>query len=56
MDIGDKLLQVGIFLSDDGLVAVALNAPKRQGCGFRDIEFLKLKIMGIHTTRYALVG
>ena len=29
---------------------------KRQAYGFRDTEFLKLKILGIHETKYALVG
>jgi len=29
---------------------------KRQAYGFRDQEFLKLKILGIHETKYALVG
>jgi transposase len=29
---------------------------KRQAYGFRDHEFLKLKILGIHETHYALVG
>ena len=29
---------------------------KRQAYGFRDKEFLKLKILGIHETQYALVG
>jgi len=29
---------------------------KRQAYGFRDHEFFKLKILGIHQTRYALVG
>ena len=28
----------------------------RFGDGFRDPEFLKLKILGIHETKYALVG
>ena len=29
---------------------------KRQAYGFRDPEFLMLKILGIHETKYALVG
>jgi transposase len=29
---------------------------KRQAYGFRDKEFFKLKILGIHETKYALVG
>jgi transposase len=29
---------------------------KRQAYGFRDHEFLKLKILGLHETQYALVG
>jgi transposase len=29
---------------------------KRQAYGFRDHEFFKLKILGLHQTRYALVG
>jgi len=33
-----------------------IKTMKRQAYGFRDAEFLKLKILGIHRTRYALVG
>ena len=33
-----------------------IKTMKRQAYGFRDLEFFKLKIMGIHETRYALVG
>jgi transposase len=33
-----------------------IKTMKRQAYGFRDPEFLKLKILGIHQTRYALVG
>jgi transposase len=33
-----------------------INTMKRQAYGFRDPEFLKLKIYGIHETKYALVG
>jgi len=29
---------------------------KRQAYGFRDQEFLRLKILAIHESRYALVG
>lgn len=29
---------------------------QRQAYGFRDMEFFKLKIMGLHETKYALVG
>jgi hypothetical protein len=29
---------------------------KRQAYGFRDHEFYKLKILGIHETKHALVG
>jgi transposase len=29
---------------------------KRQAYGFRDHEFFKLKILGIHEARHALVG
>jgi len=29
---------------------------RRQAYGFRDLEFFKLKIMGIHEAKYALVG
>jgi transposase len=29
---------------------------KRQAYGFRDTEFLKLKIMALHETKYALIG
>ena len=33
-----------------------IKTMKRQAYGFRDREFFKLKILGIHETRYALVG
>lgn len=33
-----------------------IKTMKRQAYGFRDPEFLKLKILGIHETTYALVG
>lgn len=33
-----------------------IKAMQRQAYGFRDREFYKLKIMGIHETEYALVG
>jgi transposase len=33
-----------------------IKTMKRQAYGFRDPEFLKLKILGIHEARYALVG
>ena len=33
-----------------------IQAMKRQAYGFRDIEFYKLKILGIHETKHALVG
>lgn len=33
-----------------------IQAMKRQAYGFRDIEFYKLKILGIHETKYALLG
>lgn len=33
-----------------------IKTMKRQAYGFRDLEFFKLKIMGIHQTKYALVG
>jgi transposase len=33
-----------------------IKTMKRQAYGFRDLEFLKLKIMGIHEAKYALVG
>jgi len=29
---------------------------KRQAYGFRDIDFFKLRILGLHETKYALVG
>jgi transposase len=29
---------------------------QRQAYGFRDRAFLKLKILGIHESKYALVG
>ena len=33
-----------------------IKTMKRQAYGFRDLEFLKLKIKAIHLSRYALVG
>ena len=33
-----------------------IKTMKRQAYGFRDHEFFKLKILGIHETTYALVG
>ena len=33
-----------------------IKTMKRQAYGFRDQEFLKLKILGLHETKYALVG
>jgi len=33
-----------------------IKTMKRQAYGFRDPEFFKLKILGIHETKYALVG
>jgi transposase len=33
-----------------------IKTMKRQAYGFRDHEFFKLKIMSVHTTRYALLG
>jgi len=33
-----------------------IQAMKRQAYGFRDYEFFKLKILGIHETKHALVG
>ncbi len=33
-----------------------IKTMKRQAYGFRDIEFFKLKILGIHKAKYALVG
>jgi transposase len=33
-----------------------IKTMKRQAYGFRDTEFFKLKILGIHETKYALVG
>ena len=33
-----------------------IKTMKRQACGFRDPEFLKLKIYAIHQTKCALVG
>jgi transposase len=33
-----------------------IKTMKRQAYGYRDMEFFKLKILGIHETRYALVG
>ena len=33
-----------------------IKTMKRQAYGFRDHEFFKLKILGIHETKYRLVG
>jgi hypothetical protein len=33
-----------------------IRTMKRQAYGYRDMEFFKLKILGLHETRYALVG
>nr|HDM99765.1 ISL3 family transposase [Deltaproteobacteria bacterium] len=33
-----------------------IKTMKRQAYGYRDMEFFKLKIPGLHETRYALVG
>ena len=33
-----------------------IKTMKRQAYGFRDMEYFKLKILGIHQARYALVG
>ena len=33
-----------------------IKTMKRQAYGFRDKAFLKLKILGIHEAKYALVG
>jgi transposase len=33
-----------------------IKTMKRQAYGFRDMEFFKLKILAIHTTRHALIG
>jgi len=33
-----------------------IKTMKRQAYGFRDPEFLKLKIYALHQTNYALVG
>jgi transposase len=33
-----------------------IQAMKRQAYGFRDLEFYKLKILGIHETKHALLG
>jgi len=37
-------------------VNTKIQAMKRQAFGFRDPEFFKLKILGLHRTKYALVG
>ena len=46
------------FISTGKLEGVnnKIKTMKRQAYGFRDKEFFKLKIMAIHTTKYALVG
>lgn len=37
-------------------VNTKIQALKRQAYGFRDPEFFRLKILALHTTKYALVG
>lgn len=33
-----------------------IKTMKRMAYGFRDMEFFKLKIMGLHETKYSLIG
>ncbi len=33
-----------------------IKTMKRQAYGFRDMEFFKLRILGIHESKYALTG
>ncbi len=33
-----------------------IKTMKRMAYGFRDMEFFKLKIMGLHEVKYALIG
>jgi len=33
-----------------------IKTMKRQAYGFRDMEFFKLRIMGIHEAKYSLTG
>jgi transposase len=33
-----------------------IQTMKRQAYGYRDLEFLKLKILGVHEMKYAPVG
>ena len=33
-----------------------IKTMKRQAYGFRDTEFLKLKILALHEAKYALIG
>jgi transposase len=33
-----------------------IKTMQRKAYGYRDMEFFKLKIMGLHETKYALVG
>jgi len=33
-----------------------INTMKRQAYGYRDQEFIKLRMMGIHEAKYALTG
>jgi len=33
-----------------------IKTMQKQACGFRDMEFFKLKIKTLHLTKYALVG
>ena len=45
-------------ISTDPLEATntKIQLMKRQAYGFRDSEFFKLKILGLHQTKHALVG
>jgi len=51
-------LQIPSLTVEDGLEGTnnKIKTMKRQAYGFRDLEFLKLKIFAIHRTKYALVG
>ena len=50
-------LAITMFAPDtQGKPLYIFKTMKRMAYGFRDMEFFKLKIMGLHETKYALIG
>ena len=62
MDIGDKLLQVGVFLAEDGLVPVALDAPNHHMLKIRGVSSRAARGMNscypmrMQASSYTLIG